>query len=695
MKKLMVENRVHRRMRMVLVAATLVMWFSQVQAERVFPDVNLPSRAKGAAAVAQLGAHLPDVAAWHGTSAEELRDILNRDKSLEVDRRGRLLYSCSMGPHVEEDIVITWPDDPDPVDLPFPKEQTFQLHSSPNSSKVIYLDFAGERVSGTVWNSEFNGGQDLNMAPFDIDGSPSTFSDDECLRIQLAWQRVAEDYAPFDVDVTTEPPAASALSRSSSSDEQYGMHVVISPSSFYAAAGIAYVGVFNMTGDHYRYAFCFSPMCNNLEKAMAEVCSHEVGHTLGLHHDGTVGGNAYYPGHNGWAPIMGGGANSTTVISQWSKGEYPNANNHEDDLAVIQAHGLAYYPDDFGSTFADAEVLTAGTIDLIGVIEKNIDLDIFAFATWGGNLDVTLSPADHGPNLNIAVFLHDGSGGLMAWEDNASELSAAMSVSLAAGTYYLVVEGTEDPVVDYSAYGSLGQYVLTGTYSNPETPPDPPPATPDPPVAEIHAPQLTGTAPATIAFSAAGSSDPDGAIVSYLWTFGDGTQSDLVSPSKTYAAAGTYVVTLVVTDNDGLQDSASVTVTVEEPVALRAIHVADIAMALKAVRNKAAATATVSVVDADGTACSGATVTIAWSGLVSGTATGVTGANGSVVLESPSTRKTGTFTAAVVGLTAAGPVYDGDADVETVDSVSNGSTDGGDGSTDDDPTTKPPRGKKK
>jgi microbial collagenase len=58
------------------------------------------------------------------------------------------------------------------------------------------------------------------------------------------------------------------------------------------------------------------------------------------------------------------------------------------------------------------------------------------------------------------------------------------------------------------------------------------------------------------------STDSDGTIASRLWTFGDGTSSSLVNPAKTYAVAGTYTVTLKVTDNQGGQATKTATVTV-------------------------------------------------------------------------------------------------------------------------------------
>jgi len=61
------------------------------------------------------------------------------------------------------------------------------------------------------------------------------------------------------------------------------------------------------------------------------------------------------------------------------------------------------------------------------------------------------------------------------------------------------------------------------------------------------------------------STDSDGSIASWSWDFGDGTGATVRNPSHTYAAAGTYMVTLIVADNDGATGSRSSQVTVTDP----------------------------------------------------------------------------------------------------------------------------------
>ena len=72
-----------------------------------------------------------------------------------------------------------------------------------------------------------------------------------------------------------------------------------------------------------------------------------------------------------------------------------------------------------------------------------------------------------------------------------------------------------------------------------------------------------------IGFNGGGSFDPDGTLIAYAWTFGDGGSASGMVTSHTYTTPGTYSVILTVTDNSGLRssDTAVVSVANRPPVA--------------------------------------------------------------------------------------------------------------------------------
>lgn len=378
---------------------------------------------------------------------------------------------------------------------------TFRLHSNPTSTYKVYLDFDGHTTTGTQWNSYWGTGSFYSSA-FSIDGSEA-FNATELTRIQQVWQRVTEYFAPFNIDVTTEDPGAAGLTRSGTGDDAFGIRVVVTDEVRSGYGGIAWIGSFDWsTGEA---AFVYS---NNLgpdvARYIADAAAHEAGHSLGLSHDGqTLNGTTseYYYGHGSgttsWAPVMGAGYSANVV--QWSRGQYAGATQTQDDLATIttQNSGVGYAADTAGNTFATAASLggtNAGgstTVSTWGVISGsgatndvdiyrldvsaggsvNLTIDAFTRVYVGGGATPTYDQSGF-TMLDVSATLYDAGGAVVASSNDSTRLDAVIGVSgLAAGSYYLALDGVGwgDPAAatptGYTEYGSLGQYMVRGSYS--------------------------------------------------------------------------------------------------------------------------------------------------------------------------------------------------------------------------------------
>ena len=250
---------------------------------------------------------------------------------------------------------------------------------------------------------------------------------------------MAEDYAPFNVDVTTEYLGESYLTRSSSADDLYGMRVLISPISSYVGnyGGMAYVGAFSDVGDYYKPALVLSDkLGGGNEKYVAEAASHENGHTLGLSHQGANPSTEYYAGQGsgvtGWAPIMGAGYYKN--LTQWSKGEYANANNTEDELAVMGSYGAPGRTDDVGGTTTSATYLGSHRHPHRKRHHRHLHRRRRLPRDLGaGPLNVSAGPAELGPDLDILLDLLDSNGNVIASNNPADLLTAGVSVDRRAG----------------------------------------------------------------------------------------------------------------------------------------------------------------------------------------------------------------------------------------------------------------------
>jgi hypothetical protein len=78
-------------------------------------------------------------------------------------------------------------------------------HSCPACSAIVYLNFNGGNVTGTQWNIDYHNSNFMTL-PYNPDGLAG-FSSFEQDALSNIWRRVAEDYAPWQIDVTTERPA--------------------------------------------------------------------------------------------------------------------------------------------------------------------------------------------------------------------------------------------------------------------------------------------------------------------------------------------------------------------------------------------------------------------------------------------------------------------------------------------------------
>ncbi len=574
-------------------------------------------------ALARVGNQLAALAARNPDIPLERLEHFFEDSTSWVDRSGKLFIVEPAPVQVGE---------PDPVlsstvDL----AATFDLESKPGNPRTIYLDFTGDTITGTGWNSSF--GATIVAEPWSQDATPGAFSNAELTAIHSIWARVAEDYAPFNVNVTTKDLGASAINRADSSDQVFGTRVLMTTANNSVKAscgcgGIAYVGVFDTVGSSYQPAFVF----NTGTKSAAEAASHEAGHNMGLGHDGTQT-LGYYEGHSSWAPIMGVGYSRPIV--QWSKGEYSGANRTEDDYVIMAGNGLVAAGDDHGNGLSTATALTDASFIVDGIIATPTDTDVFTFTSGGGSMTLTANPATVSPNLDLSMELRSSAGALVAASnpasattnsDVASGLGASLSVTIPAGTYSVHLDGVGQGsalTTGYSDYGSLGRYRLTGTL----------PAPSQRPTASASASVTTGLAPLTVNFTGSGA-DSDGSIVGYRWEFGDGTTSTLQNPSRVYTDAGSYTATLTVTDDSGLTGVATVVITATAP--LVGIDVSSVVATGSTNRQGSAGSATVTVRNGANAVVPGVVVSGQWTLTRSagtttvGTFSGTTGSGGTV-----------------------------------------------------------------
>ncbi len=366
------------------------------------------------------------------------------------------------------------------------------LQSNPNAPVNFFLDFNGARATeDEIIQARADGLEQPFFIPaYDTDGDRTTFSAQEQADIVEIYRRVAEDFAPFDVNVTTVDPFLY--------DARVGLQVVIGGDGSWhgvpTATGFAAFDTFgNGLGDN--MAIAFSELFLGDKKETALETSAAISNALGIetHLEFDAGGNPTgnrLPGFPAYGAIGGDSVNSLRDIFQNVAGS--SSVLPIDPLAIITGNSnrIRFRPDDHGNNSATASLITLSTNDevLTGIIETNNDFDVFSFETKASpnatftikGLDLRFSDTgapvagvtNPGANLdpfielldeNLVVLAAYGefftSIGQLQNDGTIGSLSATITLPLASGRYFLRVGGQRSATL--LEYGNIGTYSIT------------------------------------------------------------------------------------------------------------------------------------------------------------------------------------------------------------------------------------------
>ena len=303
---------------------------------------------------------------------------------------------------------------------------TSKLQSNPGATKVLFMDIAA-----------------------------LTLAKDQLWR---AWQIVSASFSAFEVNVTTDATVFEAADPRNRGKACTRNEAGRSSCALNAFGTTRCCNIFNKGNGYYQGA----------------TTTHELGHLMGLRHDGTTGGGEYFRGLPAfrWCPIMGASTPKTSwaqdALFQWSKGEYEGANNKEDDLAIISKN-LPFKKDDVPDTrplvIRNGAQISAD--DNRGLIETNTDSDTFTFTSAGGRATLTVDRIEYvgGAFLDIEAQIQNASGMMLARNNGMISRKATLDVMLPAGSYRLIIKGGAEgtPQNGFSSYSSLGYYGISGS----------------------------------------------------------------------------------------------------------------------------------------------------------------------------------------------------------------------------------------
>jgi hypothetical protein len=339
------------------------------------------------------------------------------------------------------------------------------LHSLPGAATKIFLDFDGH------YEDQWGSTNHIDIVGFNLEGACNQFSQRELDVIKDVWRAVAEDFVPFDIDVTTVDPG--------SFDDGEALRVVIGGNAWTnstlgeTTSGIAKRNSFTKP-DISNVAYVFSKNIEErggfsddagLAAMIGTTVSHEAGHSFGLSHQSAFDASGtetaeYSTGTATWTPIMG--ANRSTDRTTWHNGPTTSATTLQNDLAVIASdtNGFGYRFDEAGETAAAAVPMGMSFADsdlkVTGVIATTSDVDVYRFQTDGGQTTIDLDVTEFA-NLDAKMRLFSMANGTMqviADADPAGALGATITADLSAGEYFVAVGS-------HGTYGDVGYYRIT------------------------------------------------------------------------------------------------------------------------------------------------------------------------------------------------------------------------------------------
>ncbi|MFZ1530322.1 MAG: T9SS type A sorting domain-containing protein [Ferruginibacter sp.] len=334
--------------------------------------------------------------------------------------------------------------------------QTPGLSSFGNAQATIFFDFDGHTVQSAGWR----GGMAFNCAP---SGLTET-------QITEIFKRVSEDYRPFDVNITTD----SSEFLSAPVDKRMRIVVTTTSAWYTGVGGVAYIGSFTWGDD--TPGFVFPDRLSFNAKFVAECCTHESGHTVGLSHQSAYDANCVLTqtyatgagsGETGWAPVMGNSYNKN--MTGWNDGPTPyGCTSTQDNLTtIISVNGFGFRADDYNENF-DSNTFSLGNsnFNAEGIISTTTDNDVFEYnmtqhaAFHFEARPFGLDENNSGANLDIMVKLFDANLVLIRIYNPLDKMNVVFDTTLSAGKYYILISGTGNSNVN--EYGSLGSYSLLG-----------------------------------------------------------------------------------------------------------------------------------------------------------------------------------------------------------------------------------------